>query len=91
MDALQPPKFALQCLLVHIMRDTESLVEIAGLTDLIVSLVDGVEQVGQNDEDMSSFAVSNVAWGAWGWFGVACADEDGVQDLLEIAARNLSF
>lgn len=42
-DDLQPSKFALQGFLVDIVRDTESLIEITGLTDLIVGLVDGVE------------------------------------------------
>ena len=71
------------------MGNSEVLVEVSCSEELVVGFIDGVQEVGGDDEDEEAFAVALVAEGAGDGFGVAGADEDGVEGRLEIGGSEL--
>ena len=90
MRNLQSSKPTLQSALVNVVRDVEGLIEVSGFLDLVVGFVDGVEEIGDYNEHVDALAVASEAWGARSGFGIAGADEDGVEDCLEVACYYLS-
>lgn len=56
---------------------------------LVVCFVDGVEEIGGQDEEADSSAVAGVLGGSGSGFGVAGADGDAVVDCLEEGGYDL--
>jgi len=69
--------------------NSEVLVEVSCSEELVVGFIDGVQEVGGDDEDEEAFAVALVAGGAGDGFGIAGADEDGVECCLEVGSCEL--
>jgi len=70
---------------------SEVLVEVSCPQKLVVGFVDGVEEIRGYDEDEEAFAIALVAGRSGDGFGVASADEDGVEGRLEIGSCELDM
>lgn len=81
----QATKARLDRFLRGIVWDVEKAVEIWCGLDLIVGFVESVEEVGDDDGDVDCSPVSRVPSASWNGFGVAGADEDGVESRLDVA------
>lgn len=88
-EIVQAPEPALQCFLLNIMWYAEDLVEVAGLTKLIVGLIDRVQKIRYNHADLYALSITYVARRTGCWLRVAGADEDCVENCLEVASNEL--
>jgi hypothetical protein len=86
---IQTPESALQPLIVNIMWYPQRFIEVSCSTQLVVGFVDGICQVGENNEDVDSLSIADVAWRARSRFRIASADEDCVKHGLKVAGHKL--
>jgi len=66
------------------------LVKVAGLPQLPIGLVDGIEQVDEDDKYMDTFSVSDECTRPWLRLGFACSYPDGIVCSLYPARDKLS-
>ena len=86
---LQSPEPRLQTSLVYGVRDAKHLIEVARLPQLPVRLVDGVEQIRQDDQDLYPFAVIHELPCPRLRLRFTCPDPDGIVCGLNIPCHEL--
>lgn len=79
---VQSSEAGLNPFVVHIVRETQILIEVAVSQYLIVCLDDGVKQVGEHDGHVYAPPVLEPQWSARLGFWVTCANGDAIVETL---------